>query len=68
MSKKRKIVRHVEKVGDEVIINLDADEANLDWIRAARLMVKAEEGDKEAEKELERRMNTPVEEIEIDDI
>ncbi len=44
----------------EPIFNLSADAANDDWIRAARLKRRAEEGDEEARKELERLENTPM--------
>ena len=52
-----------EDVKGQLIINADSDEANADWIRAARLLKAAEAGDKEAAKELARRLKSPMYEI-----
>ena len=41
-----------------LVYNLNSDLANDDWIRAARLKRKAEQGNEEAAKELERMENT----------
>ena len=41
----------------------ESDAMNADWIRSARLMKRAQAGDKEAAKELERLENTPMYEI-----
>ncbi len=60
----------VEKDGT---INIGCTLANDDWIRAHRLKKRAEQGDKEAEKELEKMHNTrmvryvPVEDEENDE-
>lgn len=64
MAKKKKLkkVKPVEIDEDNVIFNIDADEANADWIRAARLLKKANQGDKEAGDKLEKLFNTPMHE------
>ncbi|GEM_PF-3091875 len=49
----------------ETVYNIDADAANADWIRAARLKRKAEQGDEEAAKELEKRQNTKMVRVKI---
>ena len=43
---------------DEVTFNLNADLANDDWIRAARLLKKAKAGDEKARAKLERMYST----------
>lgn len=43
-----------------LIVNVAAMESNGDWIRAARLARRAEEGDQEAAQELERMDQTPM--------
>lgn len=47
-----------DKDGNVVNINLAADAANDDWMRAGRLKQKADQGDKEAAKELEQLEQT----------
>jgi hypothetical protein len=47
----------------EMVFNPDADAANADWIRAARLKRKADQGDMEAKKQLDELFNTPMYEI-----
>jgi hypothetical protein len=47
----------------EMVFNPDADAANADWIRAARLKEKADQGDLEAKKKLEELFNTPMYEV-----
>jgi len=42
-----------------VIYNLAADEANADWLRAARLARATKSGDKEAAKKSKAMENTP---------
>lgn len=61
MDKKKKLkkVQPVEIDGDTVTLRI-ADEANADWIRAARLLKKAKKGDKEAGDKLEKLFNTPL--------
>lgn len=49
-----------EKLTDEPILTIRLTEATDDWIRAARLQMRAEKGDKEAAKELERMEATPL--------
>ena len=44
-------------------INMSANEADADWLFAARLAEKAEKGDVEAQKELERMMKAPMYEV-----
>jgi len=46
-----------------VEINLAPDAANDDWIRSARLLKKAEQGDKEAAAKLKELEETPMVEI-----
>ncbi len=55
------------KKGEVIGFNLNADAANDDWIRAARLKRKADEGDEEARKKLDELENTGMFEIEEDD-
>ena len=55
------------KKGEVIGFNLHADAANDDWIRAARLQRKADEGDEEARKKLDELQNTGMYEIEDDD-
>jgi len=50
----------------ELIINACCTAANADWIRAARLAKKADDGDKEAKKILEELHNTKMVRIEKD--
>lgn len=45
-------------------INMSATEADADWLLAARLAEKAEKGDVEAQRELERMMKAPMYEVE----
>ena len=49
-----------DKETGRVVFNIDADAANADWIRAARLLKK---GDKESLAELERLSNTKMKRI-----
>ena len=53
--------------GEIIGYNLNADAANDDWIRAARLKRKADEGDEEARKKLDELENSGMYEIEDDD-
>lgn len=46
-----------------VTMNFAADEANGNWLYAARLQRRAEAGDKEAQAELDRMLETPLYEI-----
>ncbi len=48
------------KLTDEPAITIRLTEATDDWIRAARLQMRAENGDKEAARELERMEATPL--------
>jgi len=50
-----------------LVLNLASTAADDDWIRAARLARKAEEGDEEAAKELECLRETPMVIIDQDD-
>jgi len=60
MTPKKKILKPVEEHYDHIVLNIDCDEANADWLRASRLKKKAEQGDKEAAKELNRMHNTKM--------
>lgn len=56
-----KKIKPVEKDKDgNIVFNLDADEANADWIRAGRLLKKAQAGDKEAAAKLKKMEETPM--------
>jgi|GEM_PF-3095850 hypothetical protein len=46
-----------------LVINMDSTELDADWLRAARLQEKADRGDVEAARELERMANTPMYEM-----
>lgn len=51
-----------------LVINAAASESNSDWIRAARLKRKADQGDKKAKEELERMDNTPMmQEVDVEE-
>lgn len=56
----------IEEKDGEIILDLCADEANADWIRSLRLQKRADKGDKKAAEELQRRFNTPMEDLEED--
>ena len=57
----RLIIEGIQVTEDgKVLINTSATEADVDWLRAARLMRRAKEGDKEAAKELERMENSEM--------
>jgi len=58
MKKIEPIVRDEE--GKVAQINLCCDGANADWLRAARLKRKSEDGDEEARKELAELEDTPM--------
>lgn len=65
----KKAIEPVEKDKDgNITFNLDADEANADWIRAARLLKKAKAGDTEAAAELERLQNTRMKSYTFDEL
>ena len=53
-----------DKRTDEPVGRIRLTEATDDWLRAARLAKRAEEGDKEAAKELERMESTPLVRVE----
>ena len=55
------------EVDGKVILVAGADMANSDWIRAARLQVRAEAGDTAAAAELEHLFNTPSEGVLIEE-
>ena len=56
-----KKIKPIEKKKDgSYIIHLDADAANNDWIRMARLLRRAKAGDEEARKVLEELYITPM--------
>ena len=50
----------------EIVFNLAADEANANWLLAARLRRLADEGDEEARAKLEKMMEAPMYEWEPD--
>lgn len=56
----KKIEPFYYKDDGTLVINACCDEANSDPIRAARLRKAANDGDKEAEKELARMSDTPM--------
>jgi len=58
MEKVKPIIK--DKEGNIEMINLCCDAANADWLRAARLMEKAEVGDKKAKRELAKLEDTPM--------
>lgn len=60
MAKLNIVERIIISKNGTVTINLDADAANADWIRASRLQEKAKNGDKKAEKALAILENTPM--------
>ena len=53
-----------DKRTDEPVGRIRLTEATDDWLRAARLAKRAEEGDKEAAAELERMESTPLVRVE----
>ncbi len=58
---KFKPVKAVDKdKNGNLVINLAANAADDDWLRAARLARRAEAGDEEAAKELKRLRETPM--------
>ncbi len=60
--KRKKVEPYIyNKKGEIIEFNLHADAANEDWIRAARLKRKADEGDAEARKKLDELKNTGME-------
>ncbi len=66
--KRKKIEPFIyNKKGEIIGFNLHSDAANEDWLRAARLKRKADEGDEEAQKKLDELQNTGMYEIEEDD-
>lgn len=64
---KKKIVEGMRIEGDTIHINPSFNLANDDWLRAARLQRKADQGDEEAKKKLAEMENTPMVEIEDDE-
>jgi len=65
--KKIKPIKPIEKdENGELVFNICCDEANSDWIRAARLAKAAKEGDKEAAKKLKKMENTSMYEVSDD--
>lgn len=46
--------------GNCMILDARTDAANLDWIRAARLQAKADQGDQDAKSKLDELQNTEV--------
>ena len=65
---KRKKIKPITTDEDgNKVFNLAADAANDDWIRAARLQRKADAGDEEAQKKLDKLKNTDMIEIEEDE-
>lgn len=64
---KKKIVEGMRIEGDTIYISPSFNLANDDWIRAARLQKKADQGDEEAKKKLAEMENTPMVEIEDDE-
>jgi hypothetical protein len=64
-----KKIKPVEKDKDgNIVFNLDADEANADWIRAGRLLKKAQAGDKEAAAKLKKMEETPMRSYTFDEL
>ena len=61
MAKKKKLkkVKPIEMIEDKIIFRI-ADAANDDWLRSARLLKKAKQGEKEAADELAKLFNTPL--------
>lgn len=53
-----------DKQTDEPVGRIRLTGATDDWLRAARLQERADQGDKEAAAELERMESTPLERIE----
>lgn len=43
-----------------LVMDVGSDEANANWMASARLLNRAQQGDSEAARELERRFNTPM--------
>ena len=59
--KKIKLVKPIKKdENGELVFDICCDEANSNWIRAARLAKTAKEGDKIAGKKLKKMENTPM--------
>ncbi len=57
---KQEIIAYCEDEDGNEVFDLDADEANGDWMRAARLARAADAGDEDAAKELKRMEKTPL--------
>lgn len=61
--KKKKKMKKVEpvEVGEEyIILNLNATEADANWLQAGRLREKAKKGDKKAARKLKKMENTAM--------
>jgi hypothetical protein len=43
-----------------LVMDVGSDEANADWMASARLLKRAQQGNEDAARELERRENTPM--------
>lgn len=64
-----KKIKPVETDEDgNMVFNLDADEANADWIRAGRLLKKAQAGDEEAAAQLKKMEETPMRSYTFDEL
>ena len=61
------IINPIEKIGQEVNINLHCSASNVDWIHAGRLLEQANAGDKQARKELDKLDNSNMVEWEEDE-
>ena len=58
---KKEQIRPVEFDEDgNPVLNSDADAANADWIRARRLLLKAQQGDREAKAKLQKLFDTKM--------
>ena len=60
MTKMKKVEPITRDEDGTLVLNPDADALNADWLSSARLQRRADQGDEEAIKELERRGSTPL--------
>ncbi len=67
MKQKRAVFITIEDEDGNIIKEIPMSAADDDWIRAGRLRVKADEGDKEAAAKLKEMENTPMYYYEEDD-